>query len=82
MSWRENPFQTGEVITFCGDRYTVVKNYGDRGSVTDGSGCTISPFYWSFRGEDCKRLPELGDPDAVRTLMESYEHNRNSQLLR
>jgi len=46
-------FKPGEVISFCGDIFVVLENYGNKGAVRENcpDGCIISPFYWEFEGE-------------------------------
>lgn len=53
----DRPFEQGEVIEFCGDWFVVNKNHGNSGEVTEyDGGATISPFYWTFEGEPCRRV--------------------------
>lgn len=52
------PFQPGEIVEFCDDRYEVIANHGRSGRVqTLGVGSTIvEPFYWVFQGAITTRV--------------------------
>ena len=50
-------FKRGEVILYAGDRYEVLENHGESGTVkalNDG-GVIVSNFRWEFDGERCVR---------------------------
>ena len=50
------PFRPNEIISFAGDKYQVVKNWGDDGDVREyPGGEDVFPFLWRFEGEDCVR---------------------------
>ena len=54
-------FNLGDVIDFCGERYMVLKNYGNSGEVVEvnneggifGGASKIGNFYWRFEGANC-----------------------------
>lgn len=54
---QDKPFIPGEQIEFCESRYEVLANHGNSGRVRElgVKGAEISPFYWSFQGEQCHR---------------------------
>jgi len=56
----EADFEYGDIIEFCGDRFLVLENHGDRGKVveypTSNSAVEIDPFYWEFEGVQCIRV--------------------------
>lgn len=54
----EKPFEPGELIAFSGDRYEVLENRGDSGTVMpQGDGCyKVQNFKWTFCGEKCVRI--------------------------
>lgn len=54
---QDKPFIPGEQIEFCEDRYEVLANHGNSGTVRElgANGRQISPFYWKFDGEPCRR---------------------------
>lgn len=54
------PFQPGEVVEFCGERYTVVSNRGDGGMVTGEQG--LRHFWWAGAGGSIRRA---GNPKEV-----------------
>lgn len=55
---QEKPFESGERIEFCDSHYEVLANHGNSGTVREFgvNGRQISPFYWSFQGEQCHRI--------------------------
>lgn len=53
-------FESGDIIKWCDERYTVLRNYGSSGRVKDGAGQIIEPFYWSFGGIKSERIFENG----------------------
>jgi hypothetical protein len=64
----ELPFTRGEEIEFCGDRYTVLENFGESGTVEERGGSGPIQFQWVFQGEPCRRvfvpmLEPFGNPD-------------------
>ena len=56
----EADFQYGDIIEFCGDRFLVLENYGDRGKVVEypkgEDPVEIDPFYWEFEGSKCVKV--------------------------
>lgn len=57
------PFQPGEVVEFCGERFLVRTNYGDSGScrpwpLTADERFTTN-LYWVFQGEPCRRTGDF-----------------------
>ena len=53
----DKPFSEGEEILFAGDRYKVVENHGDSGTVRclDDGFTLVNNFRWTFEGEKCVR---------------------------
>lgn len=49
--WKE-----GDIVSFCGDLYEIIHNYGNTGKVRKlcKDPYTIDPFFWSFEGIKCK----------------------------
>jgi len=55
-------FRPGDEIEFCGDRFIVVENHGDSGTVREAGegGTTVTQFYWRFQGEECELVKRKG----------------------
>lgn len=54
---KEQPFQEGEEVDFCGESFVVLKNYGSRGRVMPlGETLIIDPFYWEYQGMQVRRV--------------------------
>jgi phage FluMu protein Com len=47
------PFETGDIISYAGAKYEVIKNYGSSGTVKalDDGGVIVNTFHWFFDGE-------------------------------
>jgi hypothetical protein len=47
-------FKKGDVISFCGQEFKVLEDYGDSGLVQEyPDGDKIDNFRWSFEGANC-----------------------------
>ena len=60
MTNDDKPFESGELIEFCGDRYEVVANYGSSGKVKCLGESDVFSFHWVFEGEPCRRVESQG----------------------
>ena len=49
-------FEPGDIIEFADEKYIVIENNGDTGTVqpVGDPNCTIRWFRWLFEGEECK----------------------------
>ncbi len=56
--WKTKPFQPGEIIEYCDDRFEVVENHGSSGIVKDVFGTDRYAFMWRAFGEDCVRVKQ------------------------
>ena len=54
-------FDRGDIIEFCGDRYEVIKNYGNSGLVREHPDGDIIAFYWVFQGTKCTIVKKHDD---------------------
>lgn len=53
----DKPFQAGETIDYCDERYVVEANHGNSGTVRELHGTArVSPFYWTFGDAVCRRV--------------------------
>lgn len=53
----QKPFENGDLITYAGDKFTVLENHGDSGKVQEyPDGDIVEPFYWNYEGEKCRRV--------------------------
>lgn len=50
MSWYGSGFNPGDKVEYCGDSATVVKNFGNHGTVEMSDGSRMV-WYWTFQGE-------------------------------
>ena len=47
-------YKKGDIIEFAKDRYKVLINHGESGTVQEyPNGDIVSNFYWKFEGEEC-----------------------------
>ena len=53
----QKDFQKGDYITFAGEVYRVLQNFGESGEIEYPDGEFVSNnFYWKFEGEECQLL--------------------------
>jgi len=67
MTNERQAFKQGEIISYCGDTFEVIENFGDTGTVkeTGKGGTVVTGFHWNFAGEKSVRLDSC---EALRIL--------------
>jgi hypothetical protein len=67
---KDKPFQEGEIIEFCDDRYCVASNHGSSGTVSYAGESETFPFLWVFAGESCRRVK--ANPTVTETPVSKF----------